>query len=88
MNATENFGRSFRVKAIAVFAGVLLVLLYRFVSGTLFTGLAGFCCGLEYGNVFYHLFIKTGIPAFVSFHLIQFLPFSISVCSVCLFCFC
>lgn len=65
MNATENFGRSFRVKAIAVFAGVLLVLLYRFVSGTLFTGLAGFCCGLEYGNVFYHLFIKTGIPAFV-----------------------
>ncbi len=65
MSAVENFEKSFRAKAIAVFVCVLLVLLYRFISGTLFTGLYGFCCGLEYGNVFYHLFIKTGIPAFI-----------------------
>ncbi len=65
MSAIENFERSFRVKAIAVFFCVLFVLLYRFISGTLFTGLAGLCCGLEYGNVFYYLFIKTGIPALI-----------------------
>ncbi|MCX6199937.1 MAG: hypothetical protein NTY88_12075 [Bacteroidetes bacterium] len=65
MSAIENFKSSFRVKASTVFACVLLMLLYRFMSGTLITGLAGFCCGLEYGNVFYHLFIKTGIPALI-----------------------
>lgn len=65
MSAGEHFEKSFRVKAIAVFVCVLLVLLYRFISGTLFTGLNGFCCGLEYGNVFYHLFIKTGIPSLI-----------------------
>lgn len=74
MSATENFERSFSVKAIAVFAFVLSVLFYRFISETLFTGLVGFCCGLEYGNVIYHLFIKTGIPVLIlSSHTISVL---------------